>query len=88
MMKISRIGEDAFPEPVARIKEKGGNTKNPRLQEHTERPGVVQILGQMMEYDYQCEKTAQRQLKIFSEVLLLKVLRSGRGCLKQQQEKQ
>ena len=45
MMEVAGIGEDAFSQPEAGVEEKGGNTKDTHLQEHPERPGVVQILG-------------------------------------------
>lgn len=45
MMEISMIGENAFPQSVAGIEEKGGNAKNPHFLEYPERSGVVQILG-------------------------------------------
>ena len=39
-MEISMIGENAFPQSVAGIEEKGGNAKNPHFLEYPERSGL------------------------------------------------
>ena len=88
MPEIVLVGKDTFHQPISGIKEKCGHTKNSHLQKDPEGTGVVQILGQMMVNNNQGEETAERQLKIFSKMILLEVFRPGGAYLKKKYKQQ